>query len=85
MNVTSTGFLAVWERRLAADAEMSAFLMRVAEEFEGEIEPSRSIICSREPVICKLFCANKRRRTSLLNPETSSRCSIRRWREQNNA
>ena len=62
------------QRRLGADAEASAILVCVAEEFEGEIEPSGSINCSREPVICKLFCANKRRRTSLLSPESSMRC-----------
>ena len=62
--------------RLAADAEASAFLVRVAEGFEGEIEPSRSISCSREPVISKLFFANRRRRTSLLSPESSMRWSI---------
>ena len=62
--------------RLAADAEASEFLVRVAEGFEAEIEPSRSINCSREPVITKLFYANRRRRTSLLSPESSMRWSI---------
>ena len=62
--------------RLAADAEASAFLVCVAEGFEGEIKPSRSINCLREPVISKLFCANRRRRTSLLSPESSVRWSI---------
>ena len=61
---------------LAADAEASVFLVRMAEGFEGEIEPSRSINCSREPVISKLFCANRRRRTSLLSPESSMRWSF---------
>ena len=68
--------------RLAADAEASEFLVRVAEGFEGEIEPSHSINCSREPVISKLFCANRRRRTSLLSPESSMRWSISYWREK---
>ena len=45
-----------------ADAEASAFLVPVAEDFEGEIEPSCSIICSCKPVICKLCCDNKRRK-----------------------
>ena len=43
--------------RLAADAEVSAFLVCVADE--GEIEAGRSINSSREPVICKLVCADK--------------------------
>ena len=67
--------------RYAADAAASAFLVSVAEEIEGEIDPSHSINCS----LCKLFRANKRRRTSLLSPESSMRCRISQWRKKNNA
>ena len=50
--------------------------MHVTEEGKGEIDPSRSINCSHEPLIGKLFCANKRDRTSFVSPETSIRCSV---------
>ena len=40
-----------------ADAEVSAF--PVCEAEEGEIEASRSINSSREPVICKLVYTDK--------------------------
>ena len=59
--------------RLAVDAASaeSEFLVRVVEEGGGVIVPRRSTNCSSEPVMGKLFCTSKRRRTSLVSPEVS--------------
>ena len=40
-------------------------------EAEGSIEPKRSINCSRLPAMGKLFCANRRRKTSFVSVENS--------------
>lgn len=63
------GFWLFGQRPVVANAEVLAFLVYVAEEFEGEIKPSQSINFSWEPVICKLFCTNRRCKTLLPSPE----------------